>query len=136
MSFHALVSGVVSPTPQQRIASNGRPYTTTTVRDDSKDPAVFVSVTAFGELGEQLLAFAKGDSVAIGGRAEQTEWTGRDGELRHGIRIIADSLASAKPRQHARPRAQRYPQHRAVSAPMVDELPDDNVSGLWRELAP
>ena len=85
MSLHVLASGALIGDPQRREGAKG-PFTTATIRVNG-DKAVFVSAIGFGAEGERLLEFAKGDAIAVAGRARLTGWTGRDGTNKHGISL-------------------------------------------------
>ncbi|MGH7053818.1 MAG: single-stranded DNA-binding protein [Stellaceae bacterium] len=145
MSLHALASGSLIADPQQRQGSKG-PFTTATLRvSTGEGEAVLVSTIAFGDEGARLLDYRRGDALAISGRATLTAWTGRDGTERHGLSLVAEQIAAAKPqreapgapRARARPSAPRpaYARHRAAAAepagdggrPFDDALDDIGV---------
>jgi single-stranded DNA-binding protein len=139
MSLHALASGTLTAQPQHREGTKG-PFTTATIRAADGDEPIFVSVIAFGENGERLLGFAKGDALAVSGKAKLTSWVGRDGTERHGISVAVDQIATAKPRpkQSARgaPGARRKRSH---SVPQPGSNPgtrfhNDSVDDLWRDV--
>jgi len=53
--------------------------------------------TATGKVfatAQELLAQAKGDDLAVSGRGELTVYTARDGEERHGLKCVVESLLS------------------------------------------
>jgi single-stranded DNA-binding protein len=135
MSLHLLAAGSIIGDPQRREGAKG-PFTTATVRIDA-DEAVLVSIIAFVAESDQLLAFVKGDAIAVSGRARLTSWTGRDGIEKHGISVIAEQIAAAKPRPRAagastRPRSPTQSSYSAPRAPgRVADLPADRVDDLW-----
>ncbi|MCC7152858.1 MAG: single-stranded DNA-binding protein, partial [Rubrivivax sp.] len=53
------------------------------------------SVIAFGTAGEQLAALAKGDTLAIAGRAKPKAWTDREGSLKAGLDVVAEQVLTA-----------------------------------------
>jgi single-stranded DNA-binding protein len=73
--------------PVRRAGQSDADCTSATIRSGSSDDAMWVSVVAFSEGTERLLALVKGDRVSAAGRAELSSWTGRDGVERHGLRI-------------------------------------------------
>lgn len=94
MSITALITGKLITGPEVR--SNGKPYTVARVAAATDDGSALVSVVAFGSTGEQLAALAKGDTVALTGRAKPTAWQGRGDEgLRAGLSLVADQLLTA-----------------------------------------
>jgi|SRR6516164_9421316 single-stranded DNA-binding protein len=127
MSFHALISGILTADPQARDGQKGQ-FATATIRADE----LFASAIAFSEAGEQLLTFSKGDAVAVGGKAKLTQWTGKDGGERHGISLVVSTIAAAKPpsRPPARPAVRKPARTRQTASP----LPDDRVDDLWGRL--
>jgi single-stranded DNA-binding protein len=97
VSFHVLASGALVGDPQRREGSKG-PFTTAIIRAVDGDGAIFVSVIGFGAEVERLLEFAKGDALAVSGRAKLTAWSARDGTEKRGASVVAAQIAAAKPR--------------------------------------
>jgi single-stranded DNA-binding protein len=126
MSIHAVVSGSLAHEPQQRSGSKA-PFTIATIRSDDE----YVSVVAFGSNGERLLEFAKGEPIAVSGRAKSTRWVGRDGVEKHGISLVVDQLISAKPRD-TRKQATPYARTRPTIRTDGRTLANDGVDDLWQ----
>lgn len=82
--------------PESRTSSKGKPYATALLRVPSAEAdAMLVSIIAFNADAVQALqAHAKGDEVAVAGRAGLRSWEGRDGE-QHGLSVVADKVLSA-----------------------------------------
>jgi single-stranded DNA-binding protein len=146
MSLHVLATGILVADPQRREGRQG-PFATAAVRTRGEgDDAIIVSAIAFGETAERLLKLAKGDAVAVSGRARLTSWPGRDGAEKHGISVVADQLATVGPHPGSAPRAQhrstgfRKPyqarQTAGQRATSARALPDDRVDDLWDGAAP
>lgn len=95
MSITALVTGKLITTPEQRTGSSGKPYVRATLAAHDGEADSLVSVIAFGSAAEQLGALAKGDTVAISGRAKVSTWTGRDGSPKSGLNVTADVVLTA-----------------------------------------
>ena len=109
-SLRLLASGALISDPQRRDGAKG-PFTTATIRATG-DESVLVSVIAFATDGERSLEYSKGDALAVSGRARLASWTGRDGTKKHGISVVAEQIAAAKPRRsatQAQRRAGTYP---------------------------
>src|SRR5438552_17019531 len=73
-----------------RIASNSR-------RKDASgewiDKPNYFDVTVWGAQGENCARFlAKGRPVAIDGRLDWREWTTQEGQKRHAVEIVADTV--------------------------------------------
>jgi single-stranded DNA-binding protein len=130
MSFFALVSGTLAADPQARISSNGKPFATGSIRAGDGDDAVFISWIAFGEHVKRLVDFGKGDALALGGKAKLTQWVGKDGVERHGVSLVVETVAAAKPEPRARKPSNKK-RAAAFLVPSPSQVPDDRVDDLW-----
>jgi len=94
--LNVLATGSLIRDPERRHTSAGKPYATALMRVPSEDSeAIMVSVIAFNaDAVAALLALAKGDALAVAGRAKLTTWQ-KNGEDRHGLSVIADRVMSA-----------------------------------------
>lgn len=55
----------------------------------------FFNCVLFGTFAEAMNRhLTKGKKIAIGGRLKQTTWQTKDGETRHGVNIIVDTIES------------------------------------------
>ncbi len=95
MTITALAVGKLIATPEQRTSASGKPYVRATLAAHDGDADSLVSVVAFGTAAEQLGALAKGDTIAIQGRAKVSTWTGRDGAAKAGLSVTADVVLTA-----------------------------------------
>lgn len=127
MSLRTLATGTLIADPACRAGAKG-PFTTATIRVEAEaGEAILVSLIGFGGQAEQLLAHSKGDALAVGGRAKLTSWTGRDGEQKHGLSVVVESIATARPAP--RQRAPKEPGDRAAPTPRDGGRPfDDDLS--------
>ena len=94
MTLHCLATGSLIGDPVRRAGGKGE-FATATLRTATDDGAILVSVIAFGDQAEQLLAHRQGGAVAISGRATLRSWTGKDGETKCGLSLVAEQIASA-----------------------------------------
>ncbi|MFZ5557232.1 MAG: single-stranded DNA-binding protein [Pseudomonadota bacterium] len=128
MSLYTLATGILIADPQQRRAANGNDYATGAMRVPTEDAAAVVSIIAFDQAAcDALLAHRKGDALSVSGRSKLTAWTGRDGETRHGISVVAEQVISAhqaatRARKHRNGEAGRR-QDRSRGAPPVPPPP-------------
>ncbi len=113
MSISALVTGKIIATPEQRTGASGKPYVRATMAAHDGEADSLVSVIAFGSAAEQLGALAKGDTIAIQGRAKVSTWTGRDGTAKAGLSVTADVVLTAY----------QLKQKRKALAPATAEIP-------------
>lgn len=89
-----LLQGTLAFDPERRTSASGKPFATCSVRVPADEGAIFVSVIAFADVADRLLAHVKGDSVAIVGRAALKAWAGKDGNERHGLSVVAEQILS------------------------------------------
>jgi len=106
MSLQVLASGTLVRDPEARTSQAGRRYATGLLRVPvDGDEAVLVSLIAFSQTAaEALLANAKGDSIAVTGRAKLTSWE-KDGEQRHGLSVVVEGVLSPYQLEKRRSRA-------------------------------
>jgi single-stranded DNA-binding protein len=96
MSLTALVTGKLIADPEVRTGgTSGKVFTTARISAATDDESALCSVIAFGSVGEQLAALAKGDTLAIVGRAKPKAWTDRDGHVHAGLDVVADQILTA-----------------------------------------
>jgi len=103
-----LASGVLVADPRARTTAAGKAYATCLLRVPSDGgEAALCSVIIFNnDAVEALLSLAKGDSVAVTGRATLSTWT-RNGEQHHGLAIVGERVMNAyqlEKRRSAQPR--------------------------------
>jgi len=100
VSLHILATGALIADPVRRTGAKGD-FATATLRVVTNDDAILVSVIAFGETAETLLAHRHGSTLAVSGRAKLTSWTGRDSEEHHGLSLVIEQVASASAARRA-----------------------------------
>lgn len=104
MTLHALITGRLIADPECRTSTGGKAYTVARAAAGTDDESVICSVIAFGHVGEQLAALAKGDSLALVGRTKPKAWVDREGQPRAGLDVFADQLLTVyhvRKRRHA-----------------------------------
>ena len=70
MTIHALATGVLWKSPEQRTAKSGNPFTTATVRVKDGDATQWVKVLAFSETAQtELMRLCDGDAVSFAGQS-------------------------------------------------------------------
>jgi|GEM_PF-785888 len=96
----ALASGTLIRSPKSGTSASGTVWANTTIRcstgQDREGAALssFVNVLAFGDVADKLSKLDKGDSCSVQGSLKQTTFE-KDGEVRHGLEIIANGILSA-----------------------------------------
>ena len=81
-------TGSVGRDPQIRPSKSGRPWLALSIVVGSGDEAQWVQVAVFGELAESG-KFDKGTRVYIEGRLRLSTWSGKDGQERVGLNVVA-----------------------------------------------
>lgn len=119
-----LAAGTLVRDPESRTSAAGKSYATALLRVPCEgEDAALVSVVAFSENAcTALLALAKGDSVAVTGRAKLTSWTARDGEQKHGISVVADGVLSQYQVDKRRARARGESENGKAPAAELDRV--------------
>ena len=64
--------------------------------EEGATETLWLRVTAFGRVAQDLAGHAKGDPVSVSGRLQFSRWTDRDGDEREQWAIVADALVSAR----------------------------------------
>lgn len=113
MSITALITGRLIADPERRTSASGKGFTTARLSAGTDDESVLCSVIAFGTAAEQLAALAKGDTLAITGRAKPKAWTDREGSLKAGLDVVAEQVLTA---YHVRRKRQAMAQDPGDSA--------------------
>jgi single-strand DNA-binding protein len=94
MSLHAVAVGTLVGAPAHRTGQSGKDFATGDIRVAAEGESVFVSLIAFGDQAQQLLADQQGATIAVSGRAKLTSWTGRDGVEKHGLSLMVFEITS------------------------------------------
>lgn len=129
MNAQLAIYGRLGADPVERQGQSGKTFTTASlaVQLGDGDDATWFSLIAFGRTGEQLARHAKGDLVSAAGRLQLNRWTGRDGEARERLQVVADSLISARTVRPGGGRkvASSAPPASSSPAPFDDPMPSD-----------
>jgi hypothetical protein len=130
-SLHVLAAGTLIANPQSREGARGK-FVTATVRTGDDEP-VFVGLIAFRQLGDRLLAFGRGDAIAVSGRGRLTSWISSDGTARHGLSVAVDEVIGAQtrrePRQAKAKRRASRPTYRDDGSSLANDRVDDLFLG-------
>jgi single-stranded DNA-binding protein len=135
--FCALVCGTLTANPARREGSKAS-FATAVVRVQPQQGEAFLaSIIGFGERADELLRLAKGTAISVAGRANFNTWTGRDGTERHGLNLVADTIAALAPQRPRAAAAPRTPRrvassmYRPPSRMTREPMPADGVDDLW-----
>ena len=88
---------------------------------DDDAPPLWLGLTCFGRLAEDLLRHAKGEPLSASGRLQVRRWAGPDGAQREQWQLVADALVSARTVRPGGARKARTPD--ADAPPIDDPLP-------------
>ncbi len=118
--IRTLLTGTLYGEPQARQSKTGSTFATAKVRADGKDDTVlWISIVAFNEVAERLLALPANAAVALSGKLEVSAYVAKDGSPAAGLSVVVDELATLK----AKPRPKPAPSA-PVAAGFDDDLPD------------
>jgi single-stranded DNA-binding protein len=94
----ALASGQLIRAPKHGTSASGTRWANATMRcstgTDREGAALtsFVQVVCFGDVADTLAKMTQGDAISVQGPMKQTEYTRDDGEVRHGLEIVANGI--------------------------------------------
>ncbi len=119
--IRCLCTGTLHDTPQARTSQAGKHFVTAKVKADDKNGVwIWISVIAFGEVGERLATLKQGDALSISGRVEVSAWLGKDGEPKAGLSLVVDELATLKGKPKPRTPKPRQPEAAGAEIPFDD----------------
>lgn len=90
-----LISGKVKGSPETKTAASGVQYARcrVLVPVEGEDSTLRGS-QAFGDASEALAKSKDGDTVSLAGSAKFSRWTGKGGETRVGVQVVAGAVMS------------------------------------------
>jgi single-strand DNA-binding protein len=82
--------------PETCIAASGTTVTTASIAvhtsykqgDDWKERTDWFRLVAFGEAGERLASYRKGERIAVAGRLQSSEYVDREGVKRSSVEVV------------------------------------------------
>lgn len=95
----ALASGQLIRDPKSGTSQNGHKWANGLVRvpcgqsKEGDQEAAFLTVVCFGDQADKLARMSKGDNIAAQGQLKPTSYE-KDGETRHGMELMAQSVLS------------------------------------------
>lgn len=96
--LNALASGQIVRTPKHGTSASGTRWANTTIRcstgtdKEGAALAAFITVVCFGDVADTLAKMGQGDAISVQGGLKQTEYTRDDGEVRHGLEVVAQAI--------------------------------------------
>jgi single-strand DNA-binding protein len=100
--IQASIYGRLGRDPETRQTKNGNDMVTASIAVDAtpgnaENPeTIWFSIMAFGKTADTLARHQKGDLVSLSGRITQSRWTGKDGEEKTSLTLMADAAVSAR----------------------------------------
>jgi len=105
MSLRALVTGRLYGAPMRR-EGKAATFTTAKLAADTDQGTAWVSLIAFGAVGNRLAGLKDGDTIAVAGKAELSAYADKQGEPRASMNLVADELVTLKrPKRERRQRS-------------------------------
>jgi single-stranded DNA-binding protein len=114
--IHALISGALFRSPEQRTAKTGKPFVTATVKIKDGESSIFVKIFAFSEsVQAELLRLSDGDAVAVQGSLKIEQYIAVAGATKVSLSIVAEQILAVK--QEPKKRAAKTPAPPLIPAP-------------------
>lgn len=128
-----IIIGRLTRDPEQRLTQSGTTVVNMVVavdrpvKEGEEKIADFIRVTAFGKQAESCHRYlGKGRLVAVRGRLNVGNYTGRDGEKRFSAEVLADQVKFLDSAQKTAPRAAEGRTEASVHGTQLtyDDIPD------------
>jgi single-stranded DNA-binding protein len=81
--------GALTKDADHRTSKNGKPFTLLNLIVGDGDTRQFVSAIVFGDAAGNVAMLEKGRRVYLEGKIEISEWTDRDGNKKHGLKVAS-----------------------------------------------
>jgi single-stranded DNA-binding protein len=123
MTVHALATGSLLRTPEQRTSKNDRSYVTTTLLIKDGDGSKFVRIVAFSEsVQSDLMRLSAGDALSAQGPLKAETYAARDGTAKVSLSIVASNVLALR----------QPPKEKQKAAAPQDTLSrQQRVAGSW-----
>jgi single-strand DNA-binding protein len=139
--IRASIYGRIGADPVQRETRTGKSMCTASVavnvaKVGEEAATEWISIVAFGVVGEALAQHVKGDLISAMGPLTRPTFTGRDGQERCGWSLRAETVLSPRPigRPRARTLGAQQGRRRPPAASSLSPdapIPNDSVTDLW-----
>jgi Single-strand binding protein family len=125
MAIHALISGVLWKTPEQRVSkTTGKSFTMATLRIKDGDEVQWVKLLVFGsDLQAEISRLGDGDALSVSGSLSAQIYQPSNREARVNLSMFVDAVLVL--RQPPKPRKERAPDTQPASPPAAY---DDDIS--------
>ena len=94
--LYATITGPLAYPVKGGTSSNGNAWARATIKCGMGELSDLLTVTCFGEHAEALAALGKGQVISAHGRVEIGQFTGKDGEIRTTVTLLASHLEVLK----------------------------------------
>ena len=125
MTAQIAAYGRLGADPVERRSQSGKMWATASlaVQLGDDDSATWLGIVAFGKAAETLCRHGKGDLISVAGRLQVSRWTGKDGNAREQLQLVADTVISART---VRPSGgKKHPKDTEPARPFDDPVPSD-----------
>lgn len=97
MSIDVLIQGRLRGAPLVKASSKGNPYASFRLAaSDKAGEGVLCSCITFSRTAiDAVQSLTDGDTIAVSGEAAISQWTGHDGQQRHGLDVTAHLVMTA-----------------------------------------
>ena len=116
-----VLMGRLTRDPEKRYTADNTPVTSFSIAvNRDKDRSDFFNCIAWRKTADFVSTyFAKGDMIAVCGRIQNRDWTGKNGNARRSTEIVADSVSFCGGKKDKPDQKEAY--ERATLAPVEDD---------------
>jgi single-stranded DNA-binding protein len=125
IGIESALVGTLTRDADFRTSKSGKPFTLLNIQVGDGEARQYVSAIVFGDAATKVANLERGRHVYIEGKIEISEWTGSDGKLRAGLKIMsfeAEEIGKIGRRRERKPagspahadKGARYRQRRAA----------------------
>jgi single-strand DNA-binding protein len=123
MTIECAFFGTLARDAEHKMSQKGKPYLRFSVRVGDGDDPDWVSVMSFDDQALEVRdKMVKGARVYVEGKISINEWTGQDGNKRHGLQAMSWHTRLSEIGQN-KPKRSDTAQH-GTHAPLRDDLDD------------
>jgi single-stranded DNA-binding protein len=124
------MTGTLTKDADARTGRSGKPFALLNLIVGDGDTRQFVSAIVFGDAAGNVATLEKGRRVYLEGKIEISEWTDRDGNKKHGLKVASfNAVEVSKIGRRRERKANERPArtNAAAKAPAADDDLNDTI---------
>jgi single-strand DNA-binding protein len=130
------LAGNLGNDPETRYSATGTMVVTASIAvhssykqgEDWKERTDWFRLVAFGEAGEALSRFGKGERIRVLGRLQSSEYTDREGQRRTSVEVVVLRSDPAPLARRAQPEPEPPAEDGAVEEPVAESEPAAEIT--------